>query len=105
MVTRRRLRSFLTALGLYLGAALLIGYFGGNAYTGNHGLKARQDLVVQMDELTRELQKVKAERAQWERRIGLLKSESLDPDMLDERSRALLNWVDPRDVTMMLKQP
>ena len=41
----------------------------------------------------------------WERRIGLLKSESLDPDMLDERARALLNWVDPRDVTMMLKQP
>jgi cell division protein FtsB len=105
MVTRRRLRTVLTTLGLYLGAALLIGYFGVNAYTGNHGLKARQDLVVQMDELTRELQKVKAERAQWERRIGLLKSESLDPDMLDERTRALLNWVDPRDVTMMLKQP
>jgi cell division protein FtsB len=105
MVTRKRLRSVLTALGLYTIAALLIGYFGVNAYTGNHGLKARQDLVVQMDELTRELQKVKAERAQWERRIGLLKSESLDPDMLDERSRALLNWVDPRDVTMMLKQP
>jgi cell division protein FtsB len=105
MVTRKRLRSVLTALGLYTIAALLIGYFGVNAYTGNHGLKARQDLVVQMDELTRELQKVKAERAQWERRIGLLKSESLDPDMLDERTRALLNWVDPRDVTMMLKQP
>ena len=105
MVTRKRLRSVLTALALYTIAALLIGYFGVNAYTGNHGLKARQDLVVQMDELTRELQKVKAERAQWDRRISLLKSESLDPDMLDERSRALLNWVDPRDVTMMLKQP
>jgi len=105
MVTRKRLRSVLTALALYTIATLLIGYFGVNAYTGNHGLKARQDLVVQMDELTRELQKVKAERAQWERRIGLLKSESLDPDMLDERTRALLNWVDPRDVTMMLKQP
>jgi len=105
MVTRKRLRSFLTALGLYTIAALLIGYFGVNAYTGNHGIKARQDLVLQMDELTRELQQVKAERIQWERRIGLLKSESLDPDMLDERARALLNWVDSRDVTMILKQP
>jgi cell division protein FtsB len=105
MVTRKRLRSFLTALCLYTIAALLIGYFGVNAYTGNHGIKARQDLVVQMDELTRELQKVKAERSQWERRISLLKAESLDPDMLDERARALLNWVDPRDVTMILKQP
>ena len=44
MVTRRRLRTVLTALGLYLGAALLIGYFGVNAYTGNHGINARQGL-------------------------------------------------------------
>ena len=44
MVTRKRLRSVLTALGLYLCAALLIGYFGVNAYTGNHGLRARQGL-------------------------------------------------------------
>src|SRR5262245_34940240 len=105
MVTRKRLRSVVTALCLYAIAALLIGYFGVNAYTGNHGLKARQDLALRMDELTRELKQVKAERAQWERRVGLLKSESLDPDMLDERSRALLNWVDSRDVTMILKQP
>ena len=48
MVTRRRLRSVLTALGLYLGAALLIGYFGVNAYTGNHGLTARQELDQQI---------------------------------------------------------
>src|SRR5262249_34215681 len=103
MVTRKRLRSFLTALCLYTIAALLIGYFGVNAYTGNHGLKARQDLVLQMGECTREPQRAKAERSQWERRISLLKSESLAPDMLDERARALLKWIDPRDVTMILK--
>ena len=33
MVTRKRLRSILTALGLYVMAALLIGYFGVNAYS------------------------------------------------------------------------
>ena len=44
MVIRRRLRAFLTTLGLYVGAALFIGYFGVNAYTGNHGLRAKQDL-------------------------------------------------------------
>jgi hypothetical protein len=31
MVTRKRLRSILTTLGLYVMAALLIGYFGVNA--------------------------------------------------------------------------
>ncbi len=104
MVTRRRLRSFLTALGLYLGAALLIGYFGINAYTGNHGLKARHDLDQQIAQLSVELSALKAERAIWDRRVSLLKSESLDPDMLDERARALLDYVDPRDLTLMLKR-
>ncbi len=95
MVTRKRLRSILTALGLYVIAALLIGYFGVNAYTGNHGLKARQDLDQQIAQLTGELAALKAERANWERRVALLKSDSLDPDMLDERARALLDYVDP----------
>jgi cell division protein FtsB len=104
MVTRRRLRSFLTALGLYIGAALLIGYFGVNAYTGNHGLKARHDLDQQIAQLSVELSALRAERAIWERRVSLLKSESLDPDMLDERARALLDYVDPRDLTLILKR-
>jgi cell division protein FtsB len=105
MVTRARLRSFLTAFSLYTLAALLIGYFGVNAYTGNRGLKARHGLAQQMDELTRELDLVKTERVQWQRRIGLLRSDSLDPDMLDERARALLNLADPRDVIMIHKRP
>jgi hypothetical protein len=44
MVTHRRRRSFLTALALYAFAALFIGYFAFNAFTGAHGLRAQQDL-------------------------------------------------------------
>jgi cell division protein FtsB len=105
MVSRKRLRSFLTALGLYVGAALLIGYFGVNAYTGNHGLLARQDLEQQSAELSAELSRVKAERGEWERRVALLKADKLDPDMLDERARAMLNYVHPRDLVLILKRP
>jgi cell division protein FtsB len=100
MVTRKRLRSFLTTLGLYVSVALLIGYFGVNAYTGNHGLRAKQDLDQQIAQLTVELAALKAERANWDRRVSLLKSESLDPDMLDERARSLLDYVDPRDLVL-----
>jgi cell division protein FtsB len=102
MVTRKW-RPILTALGLYVIAALLIGYFGVNAYTGNHGLKAKKDLDQQIAELTEELGRLKGERARWERRVVLLKSDSLDPDMLDERARALLYYVHPHDLTIMLK--
>jgi cell division protein FtsB len=104
MVIRPRLRSFLAALGLYCLAALFIGYFGINAYTGNHGIKARQNLDQQIADLARDLDAVKAERARWERRVALLKSDQIDPDMLDERARQLLNYADPHDVTVMVKQ-
>ena len=101
MVIRPRIRAFLTALGLYILAALFIGYFGANAYTGKNGINARQGLDQQIQELASELAHARAERAQWERRVALLKSDQIDPDMLDERARQLLNYVDPHDVTIM----
>ena len=101
MVTRRRLRTILNALLLYALAALLIGYFGVNAYSGNRGLKAKEDIDRQMAAMNADLQRLKLEHAQWERRIALLKSDDIDPDMLDERARALLDYVDPNDLTLM----
>jgi cell division protein FtsB len=105
MVTRKRLRSILTVLGLYVLAALLIGYFGVNAYSGDRGLKAKQDIDQQMAALSDDLARLKIERAQWQRRIALLKSDDIDPDMLDERARALLDYADPNDLTMMPARP
>jgi cell division protein FtsB len=103
MVTRKRLRSFLTALALYVIAALLIGYFGVNAYSGNRGLKAKEAIDRQIAEMTTDLDRLKHEHAQWERRVALLKPDKLDPDMLDERARALLDYADPNELTLMLK--
>ncbi|MGO9701049.1 MAG: FtsB family cell division protein [Xanthobacteraceae bacterium] len=105
MVTRKRLRSILTGLGLYTTAALLIGYFGANAFSGNHGLKAKQDIDQQIAALSTELSRLQVERGQWQRRIALLKSRGLDPDMLDERARALLDYAHPNDLTLMLDRP
>ena len=101
MVTRKRLRSILTTLGLYVMAALLIGYFGVNAYSGNHGLKAKEDLDLQIATLSADLDRLKLERTQWERRVVLLRADRLDPDMLDEQARKLLDDVAPNDLTLM----
>jgi cell division protein FtsB len=105
MVTRKRFRTVFNALALYSIAALVIGYFGVNAYSGSRGLRAKQDLDQQITQLTQELSALRAERANWEHRVSLLKPESIDPDMLDERARALLNYADPRDLTLRLEQP
>ena len=103
MVSRTRLKAVLTGLALYAMAAAMIGYFGINAYTGAHGLKAKQDLSQQMDELSKELAKLKLERASWGHRVSLLRADRLDPDMLDERARAMLDYVHPNDVVLMRK--
>jgi cell division protein FtsB len=102
MVTRIRLRKVLAALGLYTLAAALIGYFGVHAYTGAHGLKAKQDLIEQQTALSEELARVKGERMRWQQRVALLRSDTLDPDMLDERARAKLNYTHPRDLILVL---
>ena len=103
MVTHRHRRTILTALALYTLAVLFIGYFAVNAFTGNHGLRAQQDLDQQMATMQTELAELKGERVVWERRVALLRSDKLDPDMLDERARALLGVTDPRDLTLLLR--
>jgi cell division protein FtsB len=105
MVIRTRLRSILSALALYLLAGLAIAYFSLHAYSGNHGLRAKEDLTAQTTTLSAELAKLRAERMEWERRVALLRSDGLDPDMLDERARAMLDYVHPRDLVLMQRQP
>ena len=104
MVTNRRRRAVITALALYTFAALFVGYFAVNAFTGNHGLRAQQDLDQQLRSMQVELDQLKAERALWERRVAVLRSDNIDPDMLDERARAILGYADPRDLTLLIHQ-
>jgi cell division protein FtsB len=102
MVSHRRRRAVLTALALYTFAALYIGYFGVNAFSGEHGLRAQQDLDQQLAAMQQQVAALKAERMMWERRVSLLRSDRIDPDMLDERARALLGLSGPRDLTLLL---
>jgi cell division protein FtsB len=101
MVTRSRLKSILTGLTLYTMAALMVFYFGVNAYTGKYGLNARQELDQEIVALTNELARLKRERAEGEQRVSLLRSDRVDPDMLDERARYQLDYVNPHDLVRM----
>jgi cell division protein FtsB len=102
VVTRKRLRSILTALGLYVMAALLIGYFGVNAYNGNRGLRAKQDIDQQIAALTTELNSLQIERDVWEQSIKLLKDPAIDRDMLDQRARELLDYAAPDELILRI---
>jgi cell division protein FtsB len=102
MVSRARLKSVLTGLALYMIAAAIVGYFGVNAYTGKYGLNARQELDQEIVALTAELARLKQERAEGEQRVSLLRSDRVDPDMLDERARYQLDYANPRDLVRVI---
>lgn len=102
MVSRTRLKAIMTGLALYTMAAAMIAYFGINAYTGRYGLTARAELDQEIIALTNELARLKKERTDAEQRVSLLRSDRVDPDMLDERARFQLDYVHPRDLVRMV---
>jgi cell division protein FtsB len=103
MVSRSRLKSVLTGLALYTIAAMIVGYFGVNAYTGKYGLNARQELDQEIIALTSELTRLKQERAEGEQRVALLRSSGIDPDMLDERVRYQLDYANPHELVHVIR--
>jgi cell division protein FtsB len=82
------------------------GYFGYHLQKGDHGLEARADLERRKDVLAGELAGLREVKQRLERDVALLRPESLDPDMLDERARAILNLAHSDDLIMLKrKQP
>ena len=95
-----RFQAFIFPL-LACGAA---GYFGYHFQTGDHGLKAHADLERRKEVLAGELAGLTEVKNRIERDVALLRPESLDPDMLDERARAILNLAHPDDLIMLKRR-
>ena len=79
-------------------------YFGYHLEIGDHGLKARADLERRKEVLEGELAGLKDVKDRLERDVALLRPESLDPDMLDERARAILNLAHSDDLIMLKRR-
>ena len=80
----------------------LVGYFGYHMIDGDRGWLAWQRLQVELEAGRAELARLERERAELEHRVTLLRRTSLDPDLLDERARAMLSLVGPDDVIVLL---
>ncbi|MEQ9144712.1 MAG: septum formation initiator family protein [Parvibaculaceae bacterium] len=96
--THEPLRLRLLVLPLVCGALLV--YFGVSALKGDQGLAAWTALSIELEELHAELDTVRAERERLEHHVALLRPESLDPDLLDERARASLGIARPDELTI-----
>lgn len=71
--------------------ACVAGYFAYHAVQGDRGLIAWLVLNQQIHEAQAVEAELAAERATLEQRVALLRPDSLDPDLLAERARVMLN--------------
>ena len=81
---RRTLRQRLTVPAIAVG---LVAYFAFHALNGELGLVGKARIEHRYAELEKELAVVRGEREDLLRRVMLLRPESLDPDMIDERAQ------------------
>jgi cell division protein FtsB len=78
--------------------ATLFGYFGYHLVNGDRGLLAMARLEREVQIANQNLAEAETTKKIWERRVSALRNQSIDPDMLDERARALLNFARKDDI-------
>lgn len=79
-----------------------MGYFAYHAVEGDYGLFALGKLQDRVEALQTDLATARAEREKMESHVSLMRPESLDRDMIDERAREALNMADAKDIVIFL---
>ena len=90
-------------VGPVIGVCAVV-YFAYHVIHGDRGLLALWQLKQKVSNLRAQLTSTAAERDQLEGRVKLLNPESLDPDMLNERARLMLNYGEDGEMVIFEKQ-
>ncbi|NHN88372.1 FtsB family cell division protein [Acetobacter conturbans] len=78
----------------------LTGYFCWQATQGAHGMKSYHEQLQLLDQAHESQTNAVTEQAAWRRRVSGLSEGALNPDILDERARAMLNLANPNDIVV-----
>lgn len=100
MTTRQRKNSTRRRWLLPLFSIAVIGYFGYHSFNGDYGIWSRDRMQREAIGLEAELAALKAQRQALAKRASLLRPESLDPDMVDERARRNLDVLRPDELVI-----
>lgn len=101
MATRQRKQSKVRPLLVPSVCLLLLAYFGYHAVEGDYGHHALQKLKARQADLAGQLARLNDERRTLDRRVALMRPESLDPDMIEERARRALNVARADDIVIL----
>ncbi|MGB0572061.1 MAG: FtsB family cell division protein [Alphaproteobacteria bacterium] len=81
--------------------ALLLAYFSYHMVQGDHGLLSLLQLRAKVEQANKLHHALEAERLQLDTRVALLRPDNLDPDMLEERARVMLNFAHPNEIVIL----
>ncbi len=81
-------------------ALLVMIYFGYHIVQGERGLFSWMRLRQKISDSEHHLAVIQSEKETLERQVYLLRPDSLDQDMLEERARKVLNWGHPGEVVI-----
>lgn len=82
-------------------ATCVTAYFGYHLVQGDYGLVSWLRLTHEIEQTKAELATVSGEREALERRVSLLRPESLDRDMIEERARVILGFAHENDIVIL----
>jgi cell division protein FtsB len=95
------LRALRQIIGPVIGVAV-VAYFAYHTVQGERGLGRLGQLRQDVGQAEAELARLTSERMAMEHRAQLLRPDNLDPDMLEERARKLLNAAHPDELVILL---
>ncbi len=97
LINKHTWQTVASALG-----ACIVGYFLYHTIQGDRGWVAMLRLQQQVNVAQDNLSQLQKQRQELEHRVQLMRPASLDPDLLDEESRAMLNYSKPGDIVVLM---
>ncbi len=83
-------------------AACVVAYFGYHALHGERGFPAWRELRGDLNQARATEARLAGDRARLVHRVGLLRPDNLDPDLLEERANLLLGYGHDDDLIILL---
>ncbi len=102
MPTRLKRPPIWRPLGLTVTLLAFQAYLGYSAISGQFGIENREQIIADIEVLQDKSSALQAEVDAFRHRNSLMNPKHLDPDLVTERARALLNMAHADDVLVMV---
>ena len=104
MARARRVNKWIKQTFWSVLGALIVGYFLYHTIQGERGWFAMLRVQSEVSTAEKALSKLQKDRQDLQHRTDLLRDKSMDPDLLEEESRKLLNYSKPNEIIILTPQ-